>query len=155
MKAEINSLVQELENTLDGKPWFGRPVYSLLRETDPSIAFVKPAGNAHSLVELLYHMLTWAQFTLKRIEQEKTDDMQAFEKLDWREIDPQIHGWEEGLAEFIAVHQQIIAHLHTKDDSFLSQKVDYRDFDFRFLIKGLIQHNIYHLGQVAYVKKLL
>ena len=53
------------------------------------------------------------------------------------------------------VYQEIIALLHTKDDMFLEEKVDYRNYNFRFLINGLIQHNIYHLGQVAYLKKLL
>lgn len=155
MNKEIQSIIRNLENTLDGEPWFGRPVYAILREVHEDSAFKKPTSNSHSLIDLLYHMLTWAAFTLKRIEKDRINDLAAFEKLDWREIDPQIHGWEEGLSEYIATHQEIIALLHTKDDMFLEEKVDYRNYNFRFLINGLIQHNIYHLGQVAYLKKLL
>ena len=153
MDKEIRSIIRNLENTLDGEPWFGRPVYEILREVDQSVASRKPTPEAHSLIELLYHMLTWASFTLKRIEKDTINDLAAFEKLDWREIDPQIHGWEEGLSEFIATHQEMIAHLKTKDDSFLDEKVDYRNYNYRFLLNGLIQHNIYHIGQIAYVKK--
>lgn len=155
MNKEIQSIIRNLENTLDGEPWYGRPVYAMLREVDPSIAFKKPTAASHSLIELLYHQLTWAEFTLKRIEKDSINDPSAFEKIDWREIDPDIHDWDEGLAAFIATHQEIIALLQTKDDAFLNEIVDYRQYNFRFLLNGLIQHNIYHLGQVAYLSKLL
>lgn len=155
MKKELQSIISNLENTLDGSPWYGRPVYSILREIDPSIVYKKPSPNSHSLAELLYHVLTWAEFTLKRIEKDNSQDLAAFEKLDWRQIDPAIHDWDEGLAALIATHQQIIALLQTKDEFFLSETVDYRQYNFRFLLNGLIQHNIYHLGQMAYAVKLL
>ncbi len=155
MNKEIQSIIRNLENILDGDPWYGRPVYAILREVDSSIAYKKPTPGSHSLIELLYHLLTWAEFTLKRIEKDNINDLDAFEKLDWREIDPKLHDWDEGLGAFIAAHQQIIALLHTKKDTFLNEIVDYRQYDFRYLLNGLIQHNIYHLGQVAYLKKLL
>lgn len=154
MNKELQSIISTLQNTLDGDPWYGRPVYHLLREVETSYAYEKPGGS-HSLIELLYHMLTWAGFTLKRIEKDKVNDLAAFEKLDWRQIDPMQHDWDEALADFIATHQQIIAILQTKDDNFLSEKVDYREYNFRVLLNGLIQHNIYHAGQVAYLQKLL
>jgi len=155
MNREIQSIIRNIENTLDGEPWYGRPVYSILREIDSSIAYKKPKPDSHSLIDLLYHMLTWSEFTLKRIENDKINDLAAFEKLDWREIDPEIHDWDEALATFIATHQQIVALLQTKDDTFLGGTVDYRQYNFRFLLNGLIQHNIYHLGQIVYLKKLL
>ena len=155
MTKELESIIRNLENTLDGTPWYGRPVYALLRQVDPSIAYKKPSPNSHSLADLLYHMLTWAEFTLKRIEKDNSQDLETFEKVDWREIDPAVHDWDEGLAALIATHQQIIAHLQTKDEFFLSETVDYRQYNFRFLLNGLIQHNIYHAGQIAYAIKLL
>lgn len=155
MNTEIQSIIRNLENTLDGDPWFGRPVYALMREIDPSIASIKPNSQSHSLIELLYHMLTWAEFTLKSVEGGNINDITTYDKLDWREIDPQIHGWEEGLSAFIATHQELIAILGSREDSFLDKKVEFRDYDFRYLLNGLIQHNIYHSGQLAYAKKLL
>lgn len=155
MNKEIQSIIRNLENTLDGSPWYGRPVYALLREIEPAVVYRQPVPGAHSLMDLLYHMLTWAEFTLKRLEKDEVKDLAAFEKLDWRQIDPAIHNWDDALSAFIAAHQQIVAILQTKDDAFLKEIVDYRDYNFRFLLNGLIQHNIYHIGQVAYLKKLL
>jgi len=157
MNKELQSIIRNIENVNNGEPWFGRPVFALLEEVDESIAFIKPNDNSHSCIELLYHMITWAEFTLKRIEKDDINDMAVFEKLDWREIDPQIHGWAEGLKQFKEIHAAIIRLLKEKgeDDKFLEEIVDYRNYKFRFLLNGLIQHNIYHAGQIAYVVKMV
>jgi uncharacterized damage-inducible protein DinB len=155
MNRELESIIHNLQNVNTGTPWYGRPVFELLEEVDPAKAFTKPGNSDHSSVELLYHMLTWAEFTLNRVKKDKINDLAAAEKLDWRAIDPQIHGWDEALSAFIATHQEMVAILETKSDDFLEEKVDYRNYNFRFLLNGLIQHNIYHIGQIAYLKKLL
>jgi uncharacterized damage-inducible protein DinB len=122
---------------------------------DPSKAFKKITKSAHSLAELLYHRLTWGDFTLNRIEGIKEMNVSFFEKTDWREIDPSVHTWEHGLSGYKKVHEKIIELLEQKDDEFLDQQVGHRNYNFRFLLNGLIQHNIYHAGQIAYLKKLI
>lgn len=155
MRKEIEYIVTTLHSTLNGEPWYGRPLLKILQETDPSIVHKKPNENSHSMIELLYHMNTWAEFTLKRLEKDEEKDLAGFEKLDWREIDPNEHTWEKGIAQFKVIHDLILEVLETKDDEFLPKEVDYREYNFRFLLHGIIQHDIYHLGQIAYVKKLL
>jgi len=155
MKTAIQSIIKRLETVNSGEPWFGRPVYSLLEETDSKKAFTRPGGSEHSLAELLYHMITWADFTLKRIEKDQINDLAAAEELDWRSINPKIHTWKKGLAEFKAINKKIIALLNKKDDDFLIEIVDYRKYNFHFLLNGMIEHNIYHAGQIAYLNKLL
>jgi uncharacterized damage-inducible protein DinB len=100
-------------------------------------------------------MITWAEFTLRRIEKNDKEDLAAFEKIDWREIDPKLHSWKKGLAQFKEIHERIAQLLQDKNDEFLKEIVDYRQYNYRFLLNGLIQHNIYHAGQVAYVSKML
>lgn len=155
MNKEIQIIISSLQNTLDGQPWYGKPAYHLLEEIDEANIYIKPNHNSHSLADLLYHMLTWAEFTQNRIEKEPIPDMAAFEASDWRLIYPAVHNWKKGLAALKASHNKIIELLQTKNDSFLEEKCDYRKYDFRYLLNGLIQHNIYHLGQIAYVHKLL
>ena len=155
MNKEIQSIIRNIRNINSGEPWFGRAVYTILEEVDVSKVYIRPNHSEHSLIELLYHMITWADFTLKRIENDKISDRSGAAGLDWREINPKVHTWKKGLAEFKAIHKKIVTLLQKKDDLFLKEKVDYRKYNFRFLLNGLIQHNIYHLGQVAYLKKLL
>jgi len=155
MKDAINDIIFRLENTLHGEPWYGRSALSLLKEVNPAIVFTKTGNGGHSLADLLWHMITWAQFTLDRLEKKQEKDMAAFESLDWRTIDPDLHNWKNGVKAFISVYEQIIVLLKTKNDAFLEEKVDYRDYHVQFLVNGLIEHTIYHLGQIAYVQKQL
>jgi uncharacterized damage-inducible protein DinB len=155
MNKEIQSIIRNLQTTLSGEPWFGRAVYSILEETDESKVYFKPNNTEHSLIELLYHMITWADFCLQQLENASTEEIKDVEEKDWREIDQQIHAWGKGMEQLKKIHEQLISILETKDDAFLSEIVQQRKFNYRFMLNGLIQHNIYHLGQVAYVNKLL
>jgi uncharacterized damage-inducible protein DinB len=140
---------------LNGTPWYGKPVLSLLEEVDPKIAYKKPNDNSHSLADLLYHIITWAEFTLKRLEGDKEKDDHYTDAIDWRPIDPKVQTWEAGIKQFLQLNEQIVAILQTKDDSLLKEIVDFRKYNFRFLLNGYIQHNVYHIGQIAYCKKLI
>ena len=156
MNKETQYIIKSFESTLNGQPWFGRAAYEILGEIDESKAGIKPAGSDHSMIVLLWHMNTWAEFVLGSLENKTADEMKAIEANDWREIDPKVHTWKKGLEQLKATHNKIIEILNKKDDdSFLSEIVPTRKFNYRFMLNGLIQHNIYHLGQIAYVKKML
>ena len=155
MNDTIKEIIQRLDNTLNGDPWFGRSAQSLLQEIDPELVYLHPGDNGHSIADLLWHMITWAQFTLDRLEKKPEPDMAAFESLDWRILDPKTHSWKKGLKEFDSVYKKIIRQLKTKEDISLKEKVDYRSYNFQFLLNGLIEPTIYHLGQIAYIHKLL
>lgn len=155
MNKEVQSITRNFENTLSGTPWFGRAVFEILGEIDESKASIKPNNAEHSLLDLLYHMITWAEFTLDRIQKDTGKNVKYFEDLDWRQIDPKKHSWKKGVVELKRIHEEIVSILKQKDDEFLKEPVNHREYNYRFLLNGLIQHNIYHLGQIAYVNKLL
>ena len=155
MRQQIGHIISSLHTVVEGEPWFGKPVMAVLQEVDPSIVYKKPNDDSHSLIDLLYHMINWAEFALKRIEGEEDADINEFEKNDWRQIDQRQHTWEKGVAHFKVTNDLIIEALQSKNDDFLNERVDYREYNFRFLLNGLIQHHIYHAGQVAYLRKLL
>lgn len=154
MKNEVQSIITNLEGVLTGQPWYGEAVMPMLRKIHPAVVFINPK-NSHAAIEILYHMINWAQFTLNRLQRKQEEELLDSEESDWRNIDARIHTWEKALAEFEQIHKQIVAELQTKDDAFLKEMVDFRDYNFRFLLNGLIQHNIYHLGQIAFLKNLL
>ncbi len=155
MNKEIHSIIRNLQNVLNGEPWFGRPVFAILNEINSAIVYKKPNANSHSLIELLYHMITWAEFCLKEVEKSDKKLIEEIESRDWIQIEPSKHTWAKGLDELKNIHDRIIEALEPKEDEWLKEKVSLRNFNYRFMLNGLIQHDIYHLGQIAYVKKLL
>ena len=148
-------IILHLETVLSGEPWYGRSIYTLLEEAGIGDVYKRPAGSNHSMIELLYHMETWAAYTLSVIKEEPLSQIKSIESLDWRTIEPKEYNWENGLAQFKSTNQEIIELLNTKEDRFLDQVLDDKNYNFRFLLYGMIDHHIYHAGQIAYVKKLL
>jgi len=155
MNKEIQSIIKNLQRVNSGQPWYGRSVYELLDEVNPSKVFEKPGKEGHSMIELLYHLVTWTEFCLRRVQGGKDENPKEVEKLDWRQINTSQHSWEKGMAAFKLANDEIIELLSTKNDDFLKEMVDYREFNFRFMLNGLIQHHIYHIGQIAYIEKFL
>lgn len=154
MNKELQTIALQLREVLSGTPWYGKPFLELLHEAEEEKFYRKPNDNSHSIADLLYHMITWAEFTQYRLER-KPQDMNEVEAMDWREIDPAEHGKEKGIAQFSRCIDAIVELLQHGNDKILDEKVDYREYNFRHLLNGLIQHTVYHLGQVAYVNKLL
>jgi uncharacterized damage-inducible protein DinB len=154
MNNEIRSIINNLQEVINGEPWYGQSISAIFKTIDTKNVYKKPSENSHSLIQLLYHMNSWAEFTLAQIEN-KVTDVTVFEKKDWIEINPSEHRWEKGSKEFNSVHEEIINELSKSTDEFLEGAVKYRNYNFRYLLNGLIQHDIYHLGQVVYLNKLL
>jgi uncharacterized damage-inducible protein DinB len=154
MNKDVQSLMKRLENTHSGEPWFGRSVQSLLADVDAKKAAVHKGGSSHTLLDILWHMNTWMAFSLDRIKKENNFDLKTAEALDWRKIDPKKDTWKKALAEYEKLHKQTVKELHTKDDDFLLEIVEFRKYNFRYLINGLIEHNIYHAGQIALLNKM-
>ena len=155
MNKEILLICDQLKEVYNGDPWFGRSVQAILNEIDEAIVFEKPKDQ-HSILELLWHMITWKEFVLSRLRHKNEQTLVHFEELDWRELD---HNdtklWKEGLNRFDALQDELVATIKEKNDDLLTQKVGERNYNFRKLLHGIIHHDIYHLGQIAYVKKIL
>lgn len=153
MNNEISFIVQQLQDAYDGKPWFGRCVKELLHQADEQTAFQRP-GNQHSVLELLWHMITWREFVLDRLQSQKP--AAYFDDKDWRPLDHNDKTlWPQGLQRLQQTQEDLIGLLQRQDDSRLEQTVNERTYNFRKLLHGLVQHDIYHAGQIAYINKLL
>ncbi|MEP6646916.1 MAG: DinB family protein [Saprospiraceae bacterium] len=151
----MKRLKQQLKESYDGDPWFGKSIKSILSEIDVEEAFIKPKEQ-HSILELLYHMIIWREFTMSRMKPEAGKNSVYFEKNDWEDLDHTDKSlWTKGLQRLEYSQMQLIDLIgHFKKER-LDDIVPERDYDFNFLLNGIIQHDIYHLGQIAYVKKII
>ena len=152
---EIHKILKQMQTTWDGDRWFGRSVKELLSEVTEDIAFQKPSGQ-HSIVELLWHMITWKEFVISRLRENPDKTIHQFESEDWRTLDHSDFSlWKKGLNEYSRLQKELVSILQTKKDEILDHGVTERKYNFRQLLHGIIQHDIYHAGQIAYLKKLL
>ena len=152
-KMEIELILSQLKDTYEGNPWFGRNAKALLNEVDEQIAFVK-FNNQHSILELLWHIITWREFTISRLRPSPQQSIEYFEQKDWQKLDHNDKTlWPKGLKKLYETQKELIYLLQQQDGAILEQPVKDREYNFRKLLYGVIQHDIYHLGQIAYVNK--
>ncbi|WP_121353963.1 DinB family protein [Flavisolibacter nicotianae] len=154
MKQEINLLIEQLKETWEGDPWFGRNASVLLGEVSEQAAFEKISGQ-HSILELVWHMCNWREFVISHLAPSEKS-LAHFEHNDWQNLDHTNKSlWPEGRKRLQQTQDELIRLLQQKDDSILAQNVSERTYPYRKLLTGIIQHDIYHLGQIAFLTKAL
>ena len=155
MNREILLIAEQLKDAYEGNPWFGRSVKELLSEVTEADCFVK-LNNQHSVLELLWHMITWREFTIECLREKDSADTKKFEDLDWRELDhSDKHLRQKGLQKLQETQTELISVLQQQSDDLLTHQVANREYGYRKLLNGIVQHDIYHLGQIAYINKQL
>ena len=155
MNTEILKIAEQLKEAYEGDPWFGKNAKALLAEAEVVDVFETPNGQ-HSVLELLWHIITWRDFTLSRLRPAPVKNTTFYEQHDWRKLNTADKSlWHAGLKKLAAVHNELVEVLQQQQDSLLIEHVPERDYDFRKLLYGIVQHDIYHLGQIAYITKLL
>jgi uncharacterized damage-inducible protein DinB len=154
MNKELQSVIRNMDNVMYVRPWYGDAVMPMLKKIHPAVVYINPK-NSHAAIEILYHMIAWMHFAVDAVNGKDVQGEVGEIPQNWRGIDPKVHTWNAALQELEQTHKQLVALLQTKDDSFLKEKLPNRDYNYRFLLNGLMQHNIYHLGQIAYLKNLL
>jgi len=155
MNREMLLIAEQLKDAYEGQPWFGRSISEILNEIDEAIVFEKPNGQ-HSILELLWHMITWKEFTISRLRKDNQIPIQYFEENDWRDLDHSNKTlWQQGMQRFAELHNELVEMVRQQKDEILSRQVNDRNYNFRKLLYGSKEHDIYHLGQIAYIKKML
>lgn len=156
MNKKIKELKKKFEIAYSGGPWYGDSMKDILNEINPAIVFEKVNGKSHSIAELTAHIIGWREFTLSRLEGNNNFKINQKETFNWKRIDEgEKTAWKNILKELDKNQKKIISTLNRLDDDFLNNKVAGRRYRAEFMLEGTIQHDIYHLGQIVVLKKLL
>lgn len=151
---ETTTLTEQFQDAFAGDPWFGRNAKALLAEINEANAFEKPNGQ-HSLLELVWHMVNWREFVITRVQPDAGKDLHYFETNDWQQLDHSDKTLlEKGMDRLMQTQDELLNILKSFDDNNLDENVPERQYSYRKLFTGILQHDIYHLGQIAYIIKL-
>ena len=150
---EILQITAQFKDLYEGDPWYGRNAKALLAMADENKIFQKKSGE-HSILELLWHMITWREFVVDRLQHSQKMQLEYFEKNDWRELDHEDKTlWPQGIERLKETQEQILSLLKERNDDLLDEPVRERTYNYRKLLQGIIEHDIYHLGQIAFAAK--
>ncbi|XOV93953.1 MAG: DinB family protein [Bacteroidota bacterium] len=155
----INYIIQLILEIQKGRLWMGDNFERKINSISEEEAFTKPSLTMHSVAELLAHLTAWSNDTILKI-RKGTGVLEDNNEQNWPDINYlKKLGWDTIIQDYYESLSQVIDLLKDKDDSFLKEKYydqDFKgEFDYSFAIDGLLHHNIYHLGQMGIIIKLV
>jgi uncharacterized damage-inducible protein DinB len=130
----------------------------ILRDVSAAQAAARPLEYAHSIWELVLHITGWKREVTKRLSGRAAT---LPEDGDWPEVgEPTPSRWAETLSRLDATHRQLVNAIRALPQEKLFEATnDTRDRAagagvlHYVLLHGLIQHDVYHAGQIAILKK--
>jgi uncharacterized damage-inducible protein DinB/heme-degrading monooxygenase HmoA len=150
IKGELDQLTGALEDLFSGNNWVAISVSGILESIDFPTSVEKKLPGRHSILEIVQHSLAWRDFLIRRLRNDDEFDIKQNDENDWKKNERfREEMWEDLKKEFVNKHKLLIELLKNHDDRLLDRKVAKRDYTFRYLISGIINHDYYHFGQVS------
>jgi uncharacterized damage-inducible protein DinB len=148
-------LADQIRRAFEGNAWHGDSILELLAGVDARIAAARPIANAHSIWEILLHIAAWDDTVRRRVGGTAVTltDEQNF---------PPVKGtseaaWRQALDSVKQTHNELIKAVAAFPDSRLQEQVPGETqnyYNFFYMFSGIVQHELYHAGQIALLKKV-
>ncbi|MEL7123528.1 MAG: DinB family protein [Bacteroidota bacterium] len=156
MKVLKHHLSTALKETFAGKPWYGDALMEKLNSLNHQVVNLIPQGLSYSIAKQIKHVISWRNFVIEKLNGNVDYNIEINSAIDWPDV--QINSdsdWKELLEELVASQKELLDLLSDKSDAFLESQVPNHEYNFHFLIEGIIQHDVYHQGQIAVIASLL
>jgi uncharacterized damage-inducible protein DinB len=107
--------------------------------------------HVHSIFDIVNHLVFWARIARRTIEGEAYPNVDSEASEDW----PEPNGsWDGAIAELGREERALIGAIRDMPEQRLNDLVsDKKGYTFYVLLHGIVQHNLYHAGQIALLKK--
>jgi uncharacterized damage-inducible protein DinB len=154
------TLRDHLLNVWVGDPWYGSSGRKILDGIAAADAAARPVAGVQNIWELVLHLVAWTDEVARRVRGETAKDATRGE---WPKVpDPASdEAWKHTLAALGAARQAVLdaldhsheedLHLAVKEETAAGQTQRSR----AQTLSGLMEHDVYHFGQIALLKKAL
>jgi uncharacterized damage-inducible protein DinB len=149
--SESTLIAEQLRRAFEGEAWHGPALLELLNDVDAATAAAKPLPEVHSIWELVLHVAVWDGVASRRLAGEKcqpagTANFPVVPK-------PTEAAWRKAVAQAKRTHDALVRTVASLPESRLRERVPGKKYDFYFMLHGIAQHELYHAGQIAILKK--
>lgn len=149
--SEAARIADQLRRAFDGSAWHGPALLELLTDVDAATAAAKPLKDVHSIWGLALHIAVWDAAGSRRLAGEKTqpkgeDNFPLVPK-------PTAANWRQAIRQVSQAHRALVKTVESLPDSRLWERVPGKRYDFYHMLHGIVQHELYHAGQIAILKK--
>ncbi len=144
-------IADQLRRAFYGSAWHGPGLLEVLADVDAATASAKPMPNVHSIWELVLHIAVWDDAGSRRLRGEKWQPtgLANFPPMPA----PTAAAWRKAVAATKRTHDGLVRTVAALPDSRLRDRVPGKRYDFYHMLHGIAQHELYHAGQIAILKK--
>jgi nicotinate-nucleotide pyrophosphorylase (carboxylating) len=155
--SEVSRILDQLRRAWDGEAWHGPPLWKIVHGVSAKTAAARPVAGAHSIAEIVLHISAWQEAATRRLQGQEYEPSPA---ENWPEVtglsEP---AWENTLFELRRSFEELCAVVEDFKDEQLDRAVNFKSYSqhvysYYVLLHGVVQHNLYHAGQIALLKKL-
>lgn len=148
---EIERINEQLKRAFEGGAWHGPSVKEVLEGITAEKAAARPLSGAHSIWELVLHIAVWEEAVKKWV---RGETHKVTNELDWQKVtDPGEAAWKKTLADLEKGHLELRTTISRLADDGLDKGLTKPKPTVYDLLHGVIQHDLYHAGQIAILKK--
>ncbi|MBZ5553341.1 MAG: DinB family protein [Acidobacteriia bacterium] len=149
---ETSRIDDQLRRAFEGDAWHGPALKEILSEVTAQKAAIKPIRGLHSIWEIVLHLSAWMQVVRRRLEGEVVADLPPEE--DWPAVrDTGKQAWTKCLEDLEGSYQGLRQKISQLEDARLEETVAGKGYTVYVMLHGAVQHNLYHAGQIALLKK--
>jgi len=151
VRPEAVRIADQLRRAFHGNAWHGPALLELLQDVDAATAAAKPLPEVHSVWELVLHVAVWDGAALTRLSGEicQPSGEANFPPV----LTTTEDAWREAVAEAKRTHDRLVRTVAALPESRLRDRVPGKRYDFYHMLHGIAQHELYHAGQIAILKK--
>ena len=155
--SEVERIRDQFRRAFDGEAWHGQSVLKFLDGVTAEQAAAHPIPGAHSIWELTLHIAAWESACKRRLE---GDPAQLTDEEDWQPInDTSEAAWEKTKQQLVDSHRELLNAIASVEESRLNDPIiKHPQIPFSSVyvtLHGGVQHDLYHAGQIAMLKKAL
>jgi uncharacterized damage-inducible protein DinB len=153
--SEAARIADQLRRAFDGEAWHGDSLFEILNVVTAGQAAARPIAGAHTIWELVLHIAAWDGAVQRRMGgvEVTLSDTENFPPVK----DASETAWRKALAQVRRVHEELIEAVSVLPDSRLDEVVPGKEgahYSFYYMLHGVVQHELYHAGQIALLKKM-
>ncbi len=152
MADEIARMVDQMQRAHEGEAWHGPSLRSILADVTAEQANARPIGGGHTIAEILLHIATWDDVVRRRLDGERIVSLPRAE--DWPAVpEGTAPTWVDAVRRLEDGQRRLRASVARLDASSLERRVDGKDYTVYVMLHGIVQHELYHGGQISLLKK--
>ena len=148
---EIERIADQISRGFDGDAWHGDPLMKILDGVTAKQAAAHPITGTHSVWEVVHHISAWRPAIVTRLSG-KAAELKG--KDDWPPVtDTSDTAWRNCISGLRQRHEALMQAVRAFPESKLDQNAPNRDHSYYVMLQGIVQHDLYHAGQIAILKK--